>query len=64
VIKKTVGNETNYCLVEMIDEKLENMEKVRKRRGGIVSKEQHPIYSAQLLKPEKGSFQQLEYIYI
>jgi hypothetical protein len=42
VIKKTAGNVTNYRLVEMIDEKLENMEKVRKRRGGIGSKEQHP----------------------
>jgi hypothetical protein len=42
VIKKTVGNETNYCLVEMIDEKLENMEKVGKRRGGIGRKKQYP----------------------
>jgi hypothetical protein len=42
VIKKTADNVTNYRLVEMIDEKLENMEKVRKRRGGIGSKEQHP----------------------
>jgi hypothetical protein len=41
-IKKTAGNVTNYRLMEMIDDKLESMEKVRKRKGGKGSKEQHP----------------------
>jgi hypothetical protein len=42
VIKKIADNVTNYLLVEMIDEKLENMEKVGKRRGGIGRKKQYP----------------------
>jgi hypothetical protein len=33
-IKKTTGNVTNYRLVEMIDDKLESLEKLRKRKGG------------------------------